>query len=477
MAAQQEVNNATREADTVIDGQIAPGTRTKYLRHVHTFVRYVENFERHDGILELDQFNVGTITAAEMKRFLNHVSVKRTNGPFSAVLIPTKYNTFSYVNQFASAVKYFVKRSGVDISRNVAATIQQFLAGYKRKTADLKLAGLMKMKEGKAAVSFPVYRLLCKKMLEQKDDFPQAIFGHCFLTMLWNLMARSVSAASVMDVHLGWYNDALGVVFPKHKGDQAGESAEPKHVFANPYDATVCPLTAFAIFLFTMGPREAPDGQFSPAIFGQRGAAEKRFSEFLYKVVTDQQPELQNMGIPPHEIGTHSMRKGLITYLCSLVGGPGGIAVSKRAGWSLGMKDRYITMAGGDDQICGRLAAGLDFSKLEFCALPPHFADPGSLLTADMWAAIYPPFSTAPVGFKQALPFLLASFVHHRQWIADNFPQHHPVKACPLWAGGWVDQLAPHVELGVMTNETTGLMATGVTGPHIIDWASSMELP
>ena len=81
------------------------------------------------------------------------------------------------------------------------------------------------------------------------------------------------------------------------------------------------------------------------------------------------------------------------------------------------------------------------------------------------------------MGFKQALPFLLASFVHHRQWIADNFPQHHPVKACPLWAGGWVDQLAPHVELGVMTNETTGLMATGVTAPHIIDWASSMELP
>ena len=80
MAAQQEVNNATREADTVIDGQIAPGTRTKYLRHVHTFVRYVENFERHDGILELDQFDVGTITAAEMKRFLNYVSVKRTNG-------------------------------------------------------------------------------------------------------------------------------------------------------------------------------------------------------------------------------------------------------------------------------------------------------------------------------------------------------------------------------------------------------------
>lgn len=473
MAHEPEMNDATREADTVIAGQIADTTRGKYQRSIRHFARYLENYERHDGVLEVDQLDFATVTVEEMKRFLNYVSIKRKNGPFSAVLIPSQYNTFSHVNHYASAVKFFYKSSKIQIALDLAATVQQFLAGYKRKTATLKLAGKMKMKEGKAALSFAAYRFLCTKMVEQTHDFPQAIFGHCYLTLLWNLMARSVSAACVMPQHFGWFNDAMGVVFPKHKGDQGGDGAEPKHIFANPYDPVVCPLLSLAIFLFTAGPREAAEDGFAATVFGQSTAAEKRFSEFLDGIGEQFKAELEGMGIPASELGTHSARKGLITFLCSVVGGPGGVAICKRAGWSLGMKDRYITMAGGEDQICGRLAAGLDFSKLAFCALPPHFVVGLDVLTSDFWSSVYPPYAVAPVGFRQMMPFLLASFVHHREWIKGTFPAHHPVKVAPVWSGGWVGVLAPHVHLGVMTNETTGLMATGTLASHIIDWANS----
>ena len=43
-------------------------------------------------------------------------------------------------------------------------------------------------------------------------------------------MSRSVSVVWLMYNLITWIGDALVVELPKHKGDQEGENAYPKHV-------------------------------------------------------------------------------------------------------------------------------------------------------------------------------------------------------------------------------------------------------
>jgi hypothetical protein len=107
-----------------------------------------------------------------------------------------------------------------------------------------------------------------------------------------------------------------------------------------------------------------------------------------------QSSEILAFGIAVQEIGSHSFRKGAATFLSTIAGGPTAIAVYLRAGWSLGVQNRYIKplMQGdGGDQVVGRAATGLSLLDPNFAILPPHFsANAKSLLTEDIWLQILP---------------------------------------------------------------------------------------
>ena len=77
------------------------------------------------------------------------------------------------------------------------------------------------------------------------------------------------------------------------------------------------------------------------------------------------------MGMLIVDLGTHSIRKGVSTFLSGI---PTAISIYLRAGWSLGnVQNRYILDGGGGDQLCGRAATGLDINDVSFASLPPHF--------------------------------------------------------------------------------------------------------
>lgn len=103
------------------------------------------------------------------------------------------------------------------------------------------------------------------------------------------------------------------------------------------------------------------------------------------------------------EIGTHSFRKGIASFLSCLTGGPSAIAIYLRAGWSLGaVTARYIFEGGGGDQLCGRAATGICIGlilsiikKMLFADLPPHFdLSEGAVLTVNQWEEILPNYTT-----------------------------------------------------------------------------------
>ena len=80
------------------------------------------------------------------------------------------------------------------------------------------------------------------------------------------------------------------------------------------------------------------------------------------------------MGVDKNEIGTHSIRKGAVSYLASLPGGPPAASVCIRAGWTMGkVRDIYMRYVASGDEFVGRCLAMLPVLRMEFGSSPPHF--------------------------------------------------------------------------------------------------------
>ena len=133
--------------------------------------------------------------------------------------------------------------------------------------------------------------------------------------------------------HISWEMDSMVIVFPQHKGDKEGKYALPKHVYANRRCPWICPILAFAIFIFTTGFRRSGAKK---TVFGETKETESRFSKWLKTTCATLEQSLLILGVIILEIGTHSFRKGIATFLSSICGGPSSIAIYLRAGWSLG---------------------------------------------------------------------------------------------------------------------------------------------
>jgi len=56
----------------------------------------------------------------------------------------------------------------------------------------------------------------------------------------------------------------------------------------------------------------------------------------MAKAMEEHKEELALLGLQPNQIGTHSIRKGAISYAASMAGGPGSSAICIRAGWTMG---------------------------------------------------------------------------------------------------------------------------------------------
>ena len=104
-----------------------------------------------------------------------------------------------------------------------------------------------KQTSGKDIMTFECYKLTCKKMLS--SVLPEDIFALCFLTFQWNLMSRSESTEMLSINNMRWEEDHIKIFFPKHKSDQGGlTSNEPRHVYSNPIEPSICPVRALAAY-------------------------------------------------------------------------------------------------------------------------------------------------------------------------------------------------------------------------------------
>ncbi|KAF4139055.1 hypothetical protein GN958_ATG11717 [Phytophthora infestans] len=153
-------------------------------------------------------------------------------------------------------------------------------------------------------------------------------------------MSRSDSIDTIMLQHLEWADDCLVIEEQGHKGDQTGAEKFGKHVYANLYEPSQCPILAAEELLFS-SPERVVGGKQQLFI----GSDNKtRFGRMLCRVIGDLSEEkIGLLSCNPADIGTHSLRKGSSSYAIGQVNGPTPVSVYLRMGQSLGkLKDRYI---------------------------------------------------------------------------------------------------------------------------------------
>jgi hypothetical protein len=212
--------------------------------------------------------------------------------------------------------------------------------GWARQVAAHKESGVMKFHEGKAAVSYAAYTLFCCAARAQDDDFLLFASCHCFITLNWALINRSITTASTAMIHLKVDNDCLTVNSGRHKGDQSGKKGFVAHVYANPLEPDICPILSMAVMIFTRGAIKKPSNSVeSPLLFGSP-RMEKRFSDFLGKIAKSLREDLLNVGVTPEDIGTHTWRKSPMSFLMQIEGGPHTMSAMMRGGWDTGVTQR-----------------------------------------------------------------------------------------------------------------------------------------
>ena len=178
-------------------------------------------------------------------------------------------------------------------------------------------------------------------------------------------MCRSANTVTIHLHHMEWREDCLAIYFAHMKNDQSGErKRDPRHIYANPVDPVVCPLTVLAIYLITYG----LSGTKSTALFPGNSQYD-RFAKVLKGLLQKHQESLEmEYGINVNDIGVHSIRKGAATYVSSgSTCAPPQVATNIRAGWTMGpIQDTYLRFESAGDQYVGRVVSGLPLSSSKF---------------------------------------------------------------------------------------------------------------
>lgn len=463
-------NENVELGDELIGKRLCPNTKRQYAQKLKHFKEWLQI--RHPALVNAQgDLKLAQLSDQVFKEFFGHICKKRDKSAENEenpimYLNPIQHQSFEHVSMYKSAIVNEYRKKRVPVSASTTAMLSDLFAGYKRTIGELKQNGEMSMTEGKVPLTFQAYNYLARRALAMTADFPLAMFAHLFLLLCWNLIARSVSVSSLMFNHISWEEDAMVFVFPTQKNDKEGKNNTKLHVYANPTTPEICPVLSMAIFLFCACQRR---GEAKKTLFGT-DACETRFSKWLRGICLGFALDLLNMGITAIEIGTHSFRKGVASFLSGLPGGPGPIAIYLRAGWSLGpVQSRYILDGHGNDQVCGRAATGLCLTDPSFATLPPHFnLINGPILSAEEWNDIVHGYATFyPECFRQVIPFLLASIVHHEEWLNATLAPNHPLRTSRVWTCGVIARLKSEVHTGCGHNKETRMRATGIP-PHIV---------
>jgi hypothetical protein len=103
--------------------------------------------------------------------------------------------------QSQSALKHLFRMSKYAMQLDFFDNLKQFTKGIQQHVANKKVQEGDVAIVGKKKMGFNMYKKICKQFM--KLEGKEFIFAHAFLTLEWNLMARSknVMQAHILHVH------------------------------------------------------------------------------------------------------------------------------------------------------------------------------------------------------------------------------------------------------------------------------------
>jgi len=168
-------------------------------------------------------------------------------------------------------------------------------------------------------LSVALYCAICNWLLE--FGTADGLFAHCYLVLTWNLACQSQNTLLIQIKHIVWAScfDAFQVFFGHLKTDQLSEESKyPCHIYANPFLPSICPVLALTLYFSARFNTLVNADSY---LFPGRDQ-EDRFSRLLSQLLDAHVADLESLGYRRIDIGTHSIRKGAVSYLASTPGGP-----------------------------------------------------------------------------------------------------------------------------------------------------------
>ena len=309
--------------------------------------------------------------------------------------------------------------------------MQTLMKGFKRTIVSQKVERGETLEEGKEVMSFACYELLCKKFFEgEKDEYN---FAHLFLTLEWNLIARSDNVVNLAIGDLEWNDDALICYLKRTKTDQEGNNGKtPYHLYSNPLSPHLSVVLALGNYLLT-----------NPGVIKENGMLFRaqyqynRYSNVLQRVVKENEAEFARIGVKVGSIGTHSARKGAASLAasgCTIA--PAMASICNRAGWKMGgTRDKYIRYENAGDQFLGRTLTGINSLSKEFSVSPPFFHLPqqeiegvDELIRTHIVGA-----SECSAKLFEVIRMSFASVVYHRDHMHTHLHKKNRLRSHPLF--------------------------------------------
>ena len=386
-------------------------------------------------------FILSNLTFAHFSNFLS----TRTRSRGKNKGQPNSLGVSSY-DMAKSALVHLYRMSKYDIPAEFADNLKIFMKGMKRHVAAKKMedgdSGII----GKKKMDFKVYEKICELFMPEEGE--EYLFARCFLTLEWNLMARSESIVHAHFFHITWEDDCLAFRFAKSKTDQTGRNSDQVwHVYATPNNPYVCPVLALATYIFanpsltnvenfTEADRE---GNVSGRLF-PGGDQYGRFMDCLRRVVEKNQGVFLALGIRPGDLGSHSARKGACSFAAAgSTVCPPMVSICLRAMWSMGsVKERYLQFEKAGDQYLGRVVSGLDVNDVSFAISPPYFecGDNEDDVREEI-LTLLKEFTVGGHGIRgeifQLLYFCFASLCYHFDFLVEVLPKRNKLQASPFF--------------------------------------------
>ena len=372
--------------------------------------------------------HLDAITAERFMQYVMSLQHTRNGGYLSKSAYGNKRSALFHLFRAHNKVGFpesFRLRLG-NLYRGFFRELQQYRGGGTAQSNQARQRGAHK--EGKDAMSVGLYRALCEWFLQYGTV--DGVFAYCFIVLTWNLACHSNNTAIILFNQISWASsfDCFEVFFGHMKTDQTGEDAKyPRHIYANSHDPLVCPVFALAVyFSCCFDTPQEPDGQLFPG-----SDQHQRFSKMLARCIVDHQEEVLALGFSPKDLGTHSIRKGAISYLASLVGGPPAASICIRAGWTMGkVRDIYMRYVSSGDQFCGRSLALLPILDVSFAASPPYFTQAWEEFGDNLRLQQFPMVGEFS-NYRRLTLMCLASLFHHRSFI-QALPVNHVIRICGI---------------------------------------------